>query len=458
METLPAIGRGGAYDRRRMQQGNKRKCVKIISRAVPVKDAFNKNSNTICSLQRGVYIQVIEETTLDNVGWYKFACGWICAMDSTGFPCTQVVSDSEASRAWAAEYDNRRRISYAICAELTRSHSLTNARRVISCIVRMVTGEPQFKPATFNFDHISDDASVGSASTDNTMGAGKDAGAVGARGAGPSTEVVTPVIRLTNLPDVSIEDLIVGLTASTGLRQKEILEFIKIAASQQSNPTKALIDIVKEVEMLMAMRPTLWLKNGYQILPTYDVKSRNDRFIMAAAKNDVREFETFLAKGIELAALHSELGYTAVHAAADFGAIDTLQRLIKTGISLNVKDIRRGQTPLHFAAMSGRIEIIKLLLDAGCDRSILNYAGMKASQVAEEQGNIPCREMLKLAPLPIVTAVVTGATDHSISISWELPYIDPLLYAHVTEFMVEWIPLKGSGSQQGERYFTVSHT
>lgn len=322
MSTLPVIGHGGgaAYDRRRSQQGSKRKCVKIISRAVPVKEGCNKTSNTICSLQRGVYIQVLEESTNDGVLWYKFACGWICTMDSTGFQCTQVVSDAEASRAWASEYDNRRRISYAICAELTRSHSLTNARRVINSIVRMVTGEPHFKP--LNLDHIiSDDASAASSNTDNTSpGANK-----GNAGGGPSTETVAPVIRLTNLPDVSVEDLIVGLTASTGLRQKEILEFIKIAASQQSNPTKALIDIVKEVEMLMAMRPTLWLKNGYQILPTYDVKSRNDRFIMAAAKNDVREFESFLAKGVELAALHSELGYTAVHAAADFGAIDTLR-------------------------------------------------------------------------------------------------------------------------------------
>lgn len=97
-------------------------------------------------------------------------------------------------------------------------------------------------------------------------------------------------------------------------------------------------------------------------------------------------FEKFLAEGQELCVLHSDLKYTALHSAADFGSEETLKWLVKTGVNLNVRDGRLGRTPLHYAAGSGRTSIIHMLLDAGADRTLVDYKGRLAYEIADEYG------------------------------------------------------------------------
>jgi hypothetical protein len=440
--------------------GFKRKIVRVVSRAVPVRETHTKYATITCSLKQGVYIQILEEVELDGVDWVRFVSGWICSKDNTGFLCYQVVNEAEAGKAWALEYDNRRRIAYAICAEVIRSHSLTNARRVIRALVRAVTGKSSLIQEDNSLKDSLDARSIASGDTDSVSASVKsnnkdDLSAISKKNeAGVGSQPLHKRISLVNLPDVSMEDLIVSLSATIGLRQAELLDFIRIAASQQSNPTKALVDIVKELETLMSMRPTLWIKNGFSVLETSDMRSKNDRFIMAAATNSIRKFDIFLAKGQELAAVHSDLGYTALHAAADFGALDTLKRLLKAGITPNIRDIKRGGTPLHFAAMSGRVEIVKILLDAGADRDIANYNGQVPFQVAADQGHVECREILKAPPLPVPIVTITGATARSIQLKWEEPLVDPAIHAKITEFMIEWTPI-GNPLEvgNGDRFF-----
>ena len=426
--------------------GSKRKIVRIVSRTVPVRETHAKYAAITCSLNKGVYIQILEETELDGVGWFRFTCGWICSRDNTGFLCYQIVNEAEAGKAWALEYDNRRRIAYAICAEVIRSHSLTNARRAIRALVRAVTGKATLVQEDTSKDSL-DAKSIASGDTDSVSASIKSNNKDETSSLNKKNEnemnpqTLHKRISLVNLPDVSMEDLLVSLSAAVGLRQAELLDFIKIAASQQSNPTKALVDIVKELETLISMRPTLWIKNGFSVLETNDIRSKNDRFIMAAATNNVRKFDAFLAKGQELAAVHSDLGYTALHSAADFGALDTLKRLLKAGITPNIRDVKKGGTPLHFAAMSGRVEIIKLLLDAGADREIANFDGQVPFQIAGDQGHVECREILKAPPLPIPVVTVPSATATGIQLRWEEPTLDPAVHAKITEFMIEWTPI-----------------
>jgi len=66
--------------------------------------------------------------------------------------------------------------------------------------------------------------------------------------------------------------------------------------------------------------------------------------------------------GQELAAVHSDLKYTALHAAADFGHSEIVKQLIRTGMNVNIRDARKGQTPLHFAGQGGRSEIAYVLV------------------------------------------------------------------------------------------------
>lgn len=212
---------------------------------------------------------------------------------------------------------------------------------------------------------------------------------------------------LTGLPDVSIEDLLIALSTSSGLKGSEVFEMIKIASSQQSDPPKSLVGIAKEVNDIINLRPSLWVKRGLGVLETTDVVINNDTFIMTCARGDMKKFEEYMNKGQELAALHSTLKYTALHAAVDFGSKDVVERLLLTGISPNVRDARFGRTALHFAAQSGRSEIASLLLDKGADRSIAAYDNVLPFEIADHQGHIMCREILKQVPTEIRNAHVS---------------------------------------------------
>lgn len=211
---------------------------------------------------------------------------------------------------------------------------------------------------------------------------------------------------LTNLPDVSIEDLLIALSTSNGLKPSEVFEFMKIAASQQSDPPKSLLSIAKDVNETMHLRPSTWVKKDLGVLETVDVVLKHDTFIMICARGDIKRFEEYMDKGQELAAVHSELKYTALHAAVDFGSKEIVERLLHTGISPNVRDARYGRTALHFAAQSGRSEIASLLLEKGADRTIAAYNGVLPFEIAEDQGHVLCREILKQAPPVIHNAYV----------------------------------------------------
>lgn len=378
---------------------SKAKCLKITTRTVAIRKEPGKFHKILCQLTQGIYVPSDMERQVEGVLWYKLPYGWLCSMDSNGYESCVTAPDSEGQRMWAAEFDKRRRIAGAITAMLTRSYSLDNARRVAKSI----------------FNYINSDQ----------MG---------------------PMI---NLPDVSVEDLMVGLSSCAGLRQSETLEFIKIAACQQCNPPKALRDIAADVMDLINMRPTKWVTSERNVLETMDVRSKNDQFVMSAARGDTRKFEDFLAIGQELAAVHSELKYTALHAAADFGQDDIAKRLIGMGLSTDIRDARKGQTPLHFSGQGGRSHICQLLLAAGADRSIFNYSGKLAYELAADQGFLECAEILKTPPPAVQFVAVIDSTTRTISLHWEPPAIDPLFNARISEYTVEWTPV--------EHYTVVGH-
>ena len=217
--------------------------------------------------------------------WFRLNSGWMCTMDSNGIKCYSLSTDIEAHKFWAVEYDARRRVSSAICQMLTKSCSLPSARKIASILYnRANQSQHQHSPAL-------------------------------------------------NIPNVTTEDLLIGIAsaAGKGLNSQEIFEIMKAAASKQSDPVKALTGIAEDLHKLMNLRPTLWVKQELGILDTETLMIKNNQFVMAAARNDVDKIEHCLSMGQELTALHSEMKYTALHAAADFGSKDTLRTILKTG-------------------------------------------------------------------------------------------------------------------------------
>lgn len=241
----------------RRNVGTKQVFIKIASRAVQVRDKPEKGAIITCCLQQGQITQVHQQSTLDDILWYKVNSGWICSRDNTGFVCSEPSSEDQANRFWAVEFTNRKRLSAAIANLLTRSYGLDNARKISKQVFnRAKSYVKSYKP-------------------------------------------------LLDLPELSIEALLVSLRSSTRLTTSEIFEFLKIAASYQSDPYKALIQIAEEADTAMNMRPSAWVKDGMGVLTTTQDTYKNDNFIMAAGMGDLKRFQKFLDEGQELTALHS---------------------------------------------------------------------------------------------------------------------------------------------------------
>ena len=178
-----------------------------------------------------------------------------------------------------------------------------------------------------------------------------------------------------NLPKISIEDLLISLNAASCLKLKEVFELIRVASAQQSNPSVTFVDITIRIHDIIMLRPSTWVKDKLGVLATAEKQVEDNIFIMAAARNDIKVVMGYVDKGQELSVLHTELQYTALHAAADFGAAAVVEFLLTIGFNPNIRDARLGRTALHFAAQNGRSEIIRILLDNGADRSIVCFQG-----------------------------------------------------------------------------------
>lgn len=316
----------------------------IMCRADP-----GKFSPIISQIPAKSYLKVIgERGGGESTLWIQLACGWISSKDTNGVDALVEVDEATCLQAWDKEADHRHRVAAAVVGMLTKSHSLENARRVARAMLKHCMK--------------SENAVLMTASV------------------------------------VVVEELLIALGTAVGLRQAEVYEFVKVAACQQSNPRGALVAMCEEIYSMMDMRPTMWVKNNLPVLSTDSMRRNNDQFVMTAARGDAYALQAAIERGQEISVIHSELMYTALHAATEFGNLPAVKMLLAKGMSINIRDIRRGKTALHLAAQSGRSDIAHYLLDQGADRTMKTFKGQVAYEIADEHGNYECREILKFPP------------------------------------------------------------
>jgi hypothetical protein len=296
--------------------------VQIISNGgIAVREKPSMIQNVLCIIKKNVYLNVTADIMADGIKWLKFPCGWISSIDMNGYRSYVEVEDTAmATKFFITEGLHRRKLASAICAMLTKSHGLISARRVAKSLLRHVN---------------------------NINQAG-----------------------FLNLPDLTIDEILNALNSSVGLKRNEIFEFIKVGASLQSNPFSALTLITTDLEQIIQLRPTLWTKNELNVIITTDIERQNDMFVSSAASGNWKVFRSCVAKGQDLSAMHSMLGYTALHAAAEFSMKEIFLELFALGISVNIRDLKKGLTPLHYVARSGKLEMAALLLKKGADRAL----------------------------------------------------------------------------------------
>ena len=137
-----------------------------------------------------------------------------------------------------------------------------------------------------------------------------------------------------------------------------------------SHPQLALLDIAEQVLTIANMRPSEW---GYQewgwegeyghrvqILDDMTRQQRTNHFVAAAGAGRVKEVEERLKHHQYIDGVHTKMHYTALHAAADFGHVEVVELLIKSGfdkfidmVDVRYKQVRSEKQPILLLSMRG---------------------------------------------------------------------------------------------------------
>jgi len=111
-------------------------------------------------------------------------------------------------------------------------------------------------------------------------------------------------------------------------------------------------------------------------------KKKNIPLIEAVIDNRLDEVRAMLANNVDVDQ-QDEIGYTALHYAAQNYLVDIALFLLEHKASVDVKD-SYGNTPLFRAVFNskGRGEMIKLLLRFGADKNLKNNHGVSPIDLA----------------------------------------------------------------------------
>jgi ankyrin repeat protein len=102
---------------------------------------------------------------------------------------------------------------------------------------------------------------------------------------------------------------------------------------------------------------------------------------------DIRKYVEQRLKGAgqerrkQLLRLQEQIGWTAMHAAAEMGLEDKVKELIRSGADINAR-AGNGQTPLHIAASGGKFGIVRLLMKRKANPNIKDRHGLTPVQYA----------------------------------------------------------------------------
>ena len=152
-----------------------------------------------------------------------------------------------------------------------------------------------------------------------------------------------------------------------------------------------------------------------------------DRFVEAAGEARVDFVVQRLQDGQDVDHVHSVLGYTALHAAADvagarggvnLGQLEIVYLLLQAGCRLNIQAKKNGETALHRAAASGRFKVVELLINYGCRTRLRDNNSQIPLQLANMYNRPRCAMLLREFPLVCRRIRVTAVTSRSIAIEW----------------------------------------
>jgi len=178
-----------------------------------------------------------------------------------------------------------------------------------------------------------------------------------------------------------------------------------------------------------------------------DMIGVNDRFVEAAGEARVDFVIQRLQDGQDVNHVHSLLGYTALHAAADvagarggvdLGQLEIVYLLLQHGCKLNIQARSNGETALHRAAASGRFKVVELLINYGCKTKIKDHQGQIPLQLANMYNRPKCAMLLREFPLSCRGLRSIEEGKRHVQVLWKPPRNFRQLACPVDTYKIRW--------------------
>jgi hypothetical protein len=178
-----------------------------------------------------------------------------------------------------------------------------------------------------------------------------------------------------------------------------------------------------------------------------------DRFVDAAGTGQVAHLRKMLSEVSGTAATralldsrHSVTGYTALHAACDFGQLGAARMLLEAGADPLVERATDLGHCLQCAAENGHVQVVRFLaIERGVDKMHKNRYGLTAFDYAELNAHREVADILREPPSRI-TGVTAGAkgrklTSRAVELSWSVP---DDMGVEIQEYEVSFVAVGGT--------------
>ena len=172
-----------------------------------------------------------------------------------------------------------------------------------------------------------------------------------------------------------------------------------------------------------------------------DLRSpRTDLFIDAAASGMRSECRRRLERGQDVDAKQSILGYTALHAACDYGYMSIIKLLVAWDADIHVERDSDGNCPLHCAAENGHANVVEYLIESGADKTRVNKDGLKAYDLALDQNQTFLLHLLREPPGIPESLIFSNITSREATLRWKKP---PENGAPIDSYEIMVVPVSG---------------
>ena len=130
--------------------------------------------------------------------------------------------------------------------------------------------------------------------------------------------------------------------------------------------------------------------------PKTNVEWRNSKdespLMMAAIKGHTELVKLLIAKDADV----NKTGWTPLHYAASSAKKSIIEILLNHSAYIDAES-PNGSTPLMMAAMYGNAECVRLLLEGGADPTLINQAGLTASDFAKRVSRLDSVALIEAA-------------------------------------------------------------